>query len=165
MYRPIGSPPAIVSIHRKYISCCDPSRRRTGRPTILDDGDSIYLKALLETNPLGWLSQEGIQRTGANQHFATGRKPRSGSVIFGIFERPAQLRRMGLGKYSPPSGCRRSSTVGRCSRCLTANHHHVENCTPTTPKTASAPIYRLRAPDVDPVTSPATCALSATAFF
>ena len=54
---------SVGSVHkaiRTYEECgeyLDPSKKRTGRPQILDDDDAWYLKSLLESNPTLYLDE------------------------------------------------------------------------------------------------------------
>jgi len=41
-----------IRTHEKCGEYLDPSKKRTGRPPILDDNDAWYLKSLLESNPI-----------------------------------------------------------------------------------------------------------------
>jgi len=44
-----------IRTHEECGEYLDPSKKRTGRPPILDDDDAWYLKSLLESNPTLYL--------------------------------------------------------------------------------------------------------------
>ena len=46
-----------LNIYEEYGEYTDPSKKRTGRPQILDDNDERYLKSLLESNPSIYLDE------------------------------------------------------------------------------------------------------------
>ena len=46
-----------IQTHKECGEYLDPSKKRTGRPPILDDDDAWYLKSLLESNPTLYLDE------------------------------------------------------------------------------------------------------------
>jgi transposase len=53
----VGAAHKTLNIHEEYGEYTDPSKKRTGRPQILDDDDECYLKSLLESNPSIYLDE------------------------------------------------------------------------------------------------------------
>ena len=53
----IGVVHKTLEIYEEYGEYADPSKKRTGRPQILDDDDKWYLKSLLESNPSIYLDE------------------------------------------------------------------------------------------------------------
>lgn len=53
----VGGVHRTLRTYEEYGTYIDPSKRRTGRPQILDDDDAWYLKSLLESNPTLYLDE------------------------------------------------------------------------------------------------------------
>ena len=53
----VGAVHKTLVAYAEYGQYTDPSKRRTGRPQILDDDDERYLKSLLESNPSMYLDE------------------------------------------------------------------------------------------------------------
>ena len=53
----VGGVHKILCTYEEYGEYSDPSKKRSGRPQILDDDDAWYLKTLLESNPTLFLDE------------------------------------------------------------------------------------------------------------
>jgi len=63
---------------------CDPSKKRTGRPQILDDDDAWYLKSLLESNPVLYLDQIKKKNSNLSAMFPYRSSCEPGSTMPGV---------------------------------------------------------------------------------
>lgn len=89
----VGTVHKILDIHREYGEYTDPSKKRTGRPQILDDNDERYLGSLLESNPSMYLDEIGQKLEvvcGVSVSMATiSRFLRSRDFTWKVLTRPA----------------------------------------------------------------------------
>jgi len=53
----LGGVHKVIRTHDECGEYLDPSKKRTGRPQILDDDDAWYLKSLLESSPTLYLDE------------------------------------------------------------------------------------------------------------
>jgi len=53
----LGTVNKASKLHEEYRERTDPSKKRTGRAEMLNDGDEWYLKSLLESNPPIYLDE------------------------------------------------------------------------------------------------------------